>query len=457
VATPHQKGIRSFLTRSGSTQFPRTISLQRSSTTTITDAFRRLSVSEPAPHPVRATPRQTSQIITRSEIHEAEQPRIREEKLVSMILKNDNLLWEKLALASDSILSGDALFSRIHLFLKEAIDIKDADTTTKLLSFCIFWVEANWANKSFIKAIPAFEDILKMCKDNSFEPARSAGVRLEAAIIKNPPFAEQTPSLTCTARDFLTALDTESYTTLIKDIAGDMTYFQVFLYCKISPHALIKKWNVAPAHIVSFNKISNYLVTLIVSEPNLDTRAKFMGFFLDVAKCCLEKGDLVSPRCIWSACNNVSVSRLKKSWALLDKKHTTIFETLESFYSNEGNYRNFRPKQAEYFQQSVLFLPLIELAEKDLASLYEGQKKFVTKGDQTDFNFEKLDTIFSLVHQYLSLQTRWKQTKADPEKTNFIFKSVKAFSIPDEEWLYAESLKREPKLTNATSSEPPAQ
>ena len=440
---------------------------------TIDTRIRRISLSQNDANPPvsQKTPRerQSSMIITSIEQNAFEQKRLREEKLVQMIVANDSDIWNKLALANDSIIKSAELFLLIHEALKRAIQNKSAQETTQLLTFCRVWVDANWANHAFIQAIPELEHIVKMCTDNAFSPAAVSGETLHNAIAKYPPPVAVNPPHSNSAKDFLQkllqgllqeldAVNQKSYDALVADVARDITQFQVSLYCQITSHALItKKWQKTPRSIEeyhsSFNKISFYIVSMILGEPDIEKRKKKISFFLDVAHFCLHAKDLISPHCILAALLNSAVSRLKQTWEKVSEKHLTILQHLEALYSNTSNFLFLRTTLNEKFNHQELFVPNLILLQKDLTTLFESIPAIETVNGLTGFfNWSKLEKICSLIDQHLSIQPLWHKRQATALHTNFISHCVMKYTIQTDDVYHQMSQKIEPKITASTSA-----
>lgn len=82
------------------------------------------------------------------------------------------------------------------------------------------------------------------------------------------------------------------------------------------------------AALLSTQKFVGWIVTEVVTSPNLNARAILLGNLIEVAHRCYELRNYHSTQCIYSALSTQAVSRLSDTWKALSAEHSYMWSKL---------------------------------------------------------------------------------------------------------------------------------
>lgn len=82
------------------------------------------------------------------------------------------------------------------------------------------------------------------------------------------------------------------------------------------------------ASLLSTQKFVGWIVTEVVTSPNLNARAVLLGNLIEVAHRCYELRNYHSTHCIYSALSTQAVSRLSDTWKALSAEHSYMWSKL---------------------------------------------------------------------------------------------------------------------------------
>jgi len=145
---------------------------------------------------------------------------------------------------------------------------------------------------------------------------------------------------------------------------------------------LHQSWTKHPEHsgvtkcIEHFNNLSNFIITVIVSQIDLKTRVRTIQHILDVAAELLEYGDFLALFALGSAFSGAAISRLKGSLSLLDERRVVILETLERLVDNSNNYRTYRD-MLEVRKAEGHCIPQLALYLRNLTFMEDGNPDYL--------------------------------------------------------------------------------
>lgn len=122
------------------------------------------------------------------------------------------------------------------------------------------------------------------------------------------------------------------------------------------------------ATIERFNAVTSWVSTLIVMAPSVSRRVDAIARFIDLAKAFEQMKNFSGVIQIVSALQNVSISRLKQTWALVQPRSLRLFEELCPYANPEGNYAFYRKQTAS---ATPPFLPYLGCFTKDLTAIEE--------------------------------------------------------------------------------------
>lgn len=147
-----------------------------------------------------------------------------------------------------------------------------------------------------------------------------------------------------------------SDTELVDVLAQDIRQINALYYLCLSPNELrTKSWQAIDKEEVSpnavkltkfFDGLAKMVVYDILSLSDIKARARRISFYLDVAFDLVDESkglpDFHGAHSILSGLANVSISRLKDSWALVDSAHIVQKAKLERIFNPHHNYEKLR-------------------------------------------------------------------------------------------------------------------
>eukprot|EP01129_Flabellula_baltica_P012004 TRINITY_DN5353_c0_g1_i2.p1 TRINITY_DN5353_c0_g1~~TRINITY_DN5353_c0_g1_i2.p1 ORF type:complete len:484 (+),score=85.42 TRINITY_DN5353_c0_g1_i2:111-1562(+) len=165
-----------------------------------------------------------------------------------------------------------------------------------------------------------------------------------------------------------------------KEMAKQMTFTEFSLFKKIRSHELVnwilKKEKDRPycsphLHLLVayFNKITSWVITEIVSTPNLKMRKSMIKKFISLARSLFELKNYSGVIQIITGLDSFPVLRLQKSWDI-GKKYKEAFEHLRSLVSPLNNWSVYR----ELIEDEPPFIPYIGLFLSDLTLVSKGNR-----------------------------------------------------------------------------------
>ncbi|XP_062134942.1 ras-GEF domain-containing family member 1C isoform X1 [Drosophila sulfurigaster albostrigata] len=163
------------------------------------------------------------------------------------------------------------------------------------------------------------------------------------------------------------------------------------LGCSSSSSAKQPEVNIA-AYVQWFNQLCSLIATEIVKLGKKSQRAQMIEFWIDTALECFNTGNFNSLMAILTALNTTPITRLKKTWA---KVQRTKFEGLEHQMDPSGNYQNYRStmkaavwrserEEANKIERAII--PYFSLFLKDFNQIHEQHETKLVNGF---YNFEK--------------------------------------------------------------------
>jgi hypothetical protein len=107
-------------------------------------------------------------------------------------------------------------------------------------------------------------------------------------------------------------------------------------------------------YIKATNRLSGWVTTDVVREENLDTRAKKIAKFIEVAQELRNLRNFNSLMAIVSGLSAYSVSRLRRTWELVPMPLKSTFSDLVTLVNDNRSYKNLRAACAQAQGQPVL-------------------------------------------------------------------------------------------------------
>eukprot|EP00158_Paraphelidium_tribonemae_P007189 Partr_v1_DN28145_c0_g1_i4_m56149 putative Son of sevenless homolog len=133
------------------------------------------------------------------------------------------------------------------------------------------------------------------------------------------------------------------------------------------------------AYIDRFNRIGFWVSTVIVKEKDIKRRVEAIEKFIQVGKYCQKYQNYSSLMAILSGLNTTAVSRLKKTWELVNKsRYIGAYHELEDKMSYRSNFKAYREIEGHAKQP---FIPFFGIYVKDLTFMNDGNQKHLVLPD----------------------------------------------------------------------------
>jgi hypothetical protein len=347
-------------------------------------------------------------------------------------------LWSLLFVSSESIVPTERLFTLILNEIRNNQPKADPEEklsprvvkTIKLQMFCLKWLEENRSNALVAKAKDSIEAIVALTDtDASGEiKVQCERLRKELAVALQPlPAPELSiPSAKSPRKLFGDCKDLADDSTNIKSVARDLMQYQMLLFRNLTPSHLIEaKWGKGRSFlnmISGFNvAITEFLVDLVLGQPDREIRANILKFLIKVEKTALDADDFATAFAIYLACNNSEVGRLRSTWELVLKSSScrkiledhnqrlTLFDNSKILRGLiDTAYTEFRKQQ----DKAHRFVPCLHLILGDITHCGEQPRVLLRPGCEPEFHFENMAKICSLIQQILMPQ---RVMKSDEE------------------------------------------
>jgi son of sevenless-like protein len=202
------------------------------------------------------------------------------------------------------------------------------------------------------------------------------------------------------------------------DIAKQLTLISNNLFSKVEYKEFLntnwtkkEKYLLAPnimKIIERFNNLSLFIMEEVLAYDKKKHRAGVIEKFIDVAFECKNINNFNDCMTIISSLNSYIVKGLNKTWKVLNKQSSALFNNLNEFCSYEGNYANIR---AELLTQKPC-VPYLGLILKDLAFIEEGPKYI---NCDNLINLEKINKVAEVINFFLSHKNKSYSFKPVPQ------------------------------------------
>eukprot|EP00041_Stephanoeca_diplocostata_P039052 m.1582997 g.1582997 ORF g.1582997 m.1582997 type:complete len:1743 (+) comp25319_c0_seq4:162-5390(+) len=150
--------------------------------------------------------------------------------------------------------------------------------------------------------------------------------------------------------------------------------------------------------IAHFNLLTRWVATLILDQPERETRAVLIQQFIRVGMELLALGNFNGVMEIVSALSSVSLRRLRATWQLVDPGLMEDLCALEQIMDFTNNFQNYRVALEKSRPPSV---PYFGVVLKDLTSLHHGNPHRLSLGH---INVGKWRSVFALLQSFYQHQ-----------------------------------------------------
>ncbi|KAJ1338899.1 hypothetical protein BSLG_006536 [Batrachochytrium salamandrivorans] len=145
------------------------------------------------------------------------------------------------------------------------------------------------------------------------------------------------------------------------------------------------------------NQISFWIATNVVTQDTPKSRMMIIKYFTQVAMHCREMNNLTGVTTIIGALSMSPISRLHKTWKVLEDKHAKIFEgykDMADLVSPKFQYANYRRALKEMQPPAI---PFLGVYLTDLTFIELGNPDFLP--DSHFVNFDKRRKVYTLIKE----------------------------------------------------------
>nr|CAG4712205.1 unnamed protein product [Naegleria fowleri] len=232
------------------------------------------------------------------------------------------------------------------------------------------------------------------------------------------------------------------------EIARQITLIESAIFQKIQPkECLAQAWNknkTAAPNICEMihrtNTVVLWVAHQILENKKEDKRAKAIRKFIKVAHELRKLNNFNGLKEIIGGLRSVPIMRLKKTWALVPKKHLENYKELEKIVSTAKNYKEMRSTMKECHPPLI---PFIGLYLTDLTFIEDGNKDYINE-EKKIINFFKRQKLAFVIQGGIKRYQKEYKLKPVTELKNKLTNMVH-FS---EEKLIELSCTYEPKDSN---------
>ncbi|KAG0749124.1 hypothetical protein G6F16_003124 [Rhizopus arrhizus] len=234
----------------------------------------------------------------------------------------------------------------------------------------------------------------------------------------------------------------------ILEMARQLTIMDFKLYSSIRPiECLDKAWSrdddsVAVnirASIEYCNQVTSWVSDVILSQQDIKKRSVMIKYWVQVAEKCRMLNNFNTCMAILSAFDNSSVGRLKRTWEAVGARTNQILQQIRKLM---GANRNFTEYRALIHSVNPPCIPFLGIYLQDLTFIEDGNSNELKKNKEL-INFAKRAKTAEVIREIQQYQSSLYQLKPVEEIQDFIKSHL--LSTRDEEQLYNESLKIEPR------------
>ncbi|KAI8078401.1 ras guanine nucleotide exchange factor domain-containing protein [Thamnidium elegans] len=233
------------------------------------------------------------------------------------------------------------------------------------------------------------------------------------------------------------------------EMARQLTIMDFKLYSAIKPiECLDKAWSSQEddqaaenirASIEYCNQVTSWVSDIILSQHDIKKRSVLIKYWVQVAEKCRILNNFNTCMAILSAFDNSSVGRLKRTWEVVGARTNQILQQIRKLM---GANRNFTEYRAIIHSINPPCIPFLGIYLQDLTFIEDGNANELKKSKEL-INFAKRAKTAEVIREIQQYQSSLYQLKPVDDLQEFIKSNLK--STRDEEQLYKESLKLEPR------------
>ncbi|KAK3801999.1 hypothetical protein RRG08_064593 [Elysia crispata] len=287
---------------------------------------------------------------------------------------------------------------------------------------------------------------LKSYEENLAKIEAEEQRKLDSHVISTTDITEMCPSPLALAQQ-LTHIELERLSMI-----GPEEFVQAFAKEKMkseengNKEIFTKSTHNLESYVQWFNRLSYLVASEITSHAKKKMRVKIIEYFIDVAKECINIGNFNSLMAIIAGMNLSQVTRLKKTWAKVNKDKLKILEHQMDPSNNFGSYRSclkaamWRSEGAAEDRGKIV-IPFFSLFVKDLYFLNEGCSN---RHEDGTVNFQKCWQMAKQISDLIA----WQQVECPFEKMGSVTNYILTAPIYKEPMLSLASYECEAPETN---------
>lgn len=229
------------------------------------------------------------------------------------------------------------------------------------------------------------------------------------------------------------------------EMARQLTLMDFKMYSAIKPvECLDKAWSrdVAvniQASIDYCNRVTTWVSDEILSQSEVKKRSAIIKYWVSVADKCRSFNNFNTCMAILSAFDNSAVGRLKRTWEMVGARTNHVVAQMRKIMGANRNFGNYR---GIIHSVNPPCIPFLGIYLQDLTFIEDGNPNFL-KTSKDLINFAKRAKTAEVIREMQQYQTIGYQFRPVDEIHHFITENL--HSSRDEDQLYRESLKLEPK------------
>ncbi|KAG2214274.1 hypothetical protein INT47_000830 [Mucor saturninus] len=231
------------------------------------------------------------------------------------------------------------------------------------------------------------------------------------------------------------------------EMARQLTMMDFKMYSAIKPvECLNKAWsrdsNTAAniqASIDYCNQVTTWVSDEILTPSEVKKRSTLIKYWVNVAERCRLLNNFNTCMAILSAFDNSAVGRLKRTWEMVGARTNHLVSQIRKLM---GANRNFNQYRVLIHSVNPPCIPFLGIYLQDLTFIEDGNPNFL-KTSKDLINFAKRAKTAEVIREMQQYQTMGYQFRIVEEIQTFIMANL--HSSRDEDQLYRESLKLEPK------------
>ncbi|SAM08772.1 hypothetical protein [Absidia glauca] len=233
------------------------------------------------------------------------------------------------------------------------------------------------------------------------------------------------------------------------EVARQMTIMDFKLYSSIRPvECLNKAWSKEDeahvavnirASIEYCNQVTSWVSDAILSQLEVKKRVTLIKHWVQIAERCRQLNNFNTCMAILSAFDNSAVGRLKRTWEMVGARTNQILSHIRKLM---GANRNFIEYRAIIHSINPPCIPFLGIYLQDLTFIEDGNADYL-KTSKGLINFAKRAKTAEVIREIQQYQSTYYQLTPVDELQTFIQTNLQ--STRDEEQLYHESLKLEPR------------